>query len=139
MSVMSVDPGRSERMTKAMRLRRRPEFLAASHDGTKFMTRNFIALLAPRPGADQGRLGLTVTKKVGHSPTRNRIRRMVRDWMRTHGWIQPGWDVVLIAKHGAAAIRRRADVEVDLASVLRHVARLSGVQSSAAGAEQLSR
>ena len=112
-----------QRLTKAMRLRRRREFLAVSTpDGArKVSTRHFIALFARRPEAAVTRVGVTVTKKVGHSPTRNRIRRFVREWLRTNGWLAAGWDVVIIAKGSAATVRRLADIAVDMATVQRHV------------------
>lgn len=104
-------------LTKAMRLRRRREFVAVSAENRKVSTRHFIALLAPRPSMQLTRVGLTVTKKVGHSPTRNRIRRFAREWLRTNGWFAPGWDVVLIAKHSAAQVRRRDEFAADLRTV----------------------
>lgn len=65
-----------------------------------------------------GRAGFTVTKKVGNAVTRNRIRRQMRDWLRTHGWVAPGWDVVFIAKDSAAKAPGLA-IREDLARVVR--------------------
>lgn len=112
----------SQRFTKTMRLRRRREFVAtseivASGVGRKVGTRHFTALLAPTQAA--ARVGITVTKKVGDAPTRNRIRRLVREHLRTTGFLGAGWDVVLIAKGSAATLWRLADVARDLASVQR--------------------
>lgn len=112
----------AHRLTKAMRLRRRREFLAVSAEGRKVATRHFIALLVPRPHQRVGRLGITVTKKIGHAPTRNRIRRFTREWLRTHGWLSPGWDVVLVAKTAAAAVRGPSELAADLLTVQRHLA-----------------
>ncbi|MEZ4367822.1 MAG: ribonuclease P protein component [Kofleriaceae bacterium] len=107
-----------------MRLRRRREFLTVSNSPTttKLVTRHFIALLARRADDEIARLGITVTKKVGHSPTRNRIRRLTREWLRTHGWLAAGWDVVLIAKSAAAALVARDELSRDLSTVQRHLA-----------------
>ncbi len=108
-----------------MRLRRRREFVAtsevvASGVGRKVGTRHFTALLAPTTASS--RVGITVTKRVGNSPTRNRIRRLVREHLRTSGFVAAGWDVVLIAKGSAASLWRLADVARDLASVQRAAA-----------------
>lgn len=66
-----------------------------------------------------GRLGLTVTKKIGNSPVRNRVRRMLREWMRLHGWIPAGWDVVLVAKESAARQLHPEDFAPDLSRLLQ--------------------
>lgn len=66
-----------------------------------------------------GRLGITVTKKVGNAVVRNRIKRMLRDWLRNHGWVPPGWDVVLVAKDSAARQGHPDDFAPDLTKILR--------------------
>ena len=56
--------------------------------------------LAPLAGA---RLGVTVTKKVGNSVVRNRIKRWVREGFRLVSSRLPrGLDLVVVAKHNAA-------------------------------------
>lgn len=42
----------------------------------------------------------------------------MRDWLRTHGWVAPGWDVVFIAKDSAAKAPGLA-IREDLARVVR--------------------
>ncbi len=66
-----------------------------------------------------GRLGITVTKKVGNAVVRNRIKRMLREWLRTNGWVPPGWDVVLVAKDSAARQGHPDDFAPDLTKFLR--------------------
>ncbi len=92
----------SQRMTKDMRLRRRQEFLAVQSSGRKIHGKLFLALVETRAGAPVGRVGLTVTKRIGNAVTRNRIKRRTREWLRRHGWVPAGCDVVLVAKEGAA-------------------------------------
>jgi ribonuclease P protein component len=118
-------------MTKSMRLRRRQEFVEVQSSGTKVHGRNFLALVAPSrlppgevkdgDGASCGRLGITVTRKVGNAVTRNRIRRLVREWMRRHGWVPAGRDVVVIAKESANALEGYDDVDRDLARMMARV------------------
>jgi ribonuclease P protein component len=110
-------------MTKSMRLRRRREFLAVQNAGTKVNTRHFVALVAPaaEPAA-LGRVGLTVSRKVGGAVVRNRIKRLAREWLRTHEWIPTGYDVVIIAKASAAELDGLAAVGVDLARIRGQVA-----------------
>jgi ribonuclease P protein component len=110
-------------MTKSMRLRRRREFLAVQSTGTKVNTRHFVALVARSDaGVTTGRVGLTVSKRVGIAVVRNRIKRLVRAWLRTHEWIPAGFDVVIIAKDNAATLGGVREVGVDLARIRGQVA-----------------
>jgi ribonuclease P protein component len=95
----------AQRMTKSMRLRRRDEYVRVQSTGRKLHGRHFVALVAPstEPASSTGRVGLTVTKRIGNAVTRNRIKRSARQWLRTHGWVPAGHDVVFIAKETAAA------------------------------------
>src|SRR6476646_3151039 len=93
----------ARRITKAMRLRRRAEYVEVQHDGVKLHGRHVLALACKRNNPElAGRLGITVTKKVGNAVVRNRIKRLVREWMRLHGWVPQGWDIVVVAKDSAA-------------------------------------
>lgn len=90
-------------------MRRRADFLAARRGerrGGPFFTievldrgRDDASLAAAPP-----RLGLTVTKKIGNAPTRNRIRRRLREAVRTTiaRDMRPGHDYVVVAKPDAA-------------------------------------
>jgi len=90
-------------LTKSMRLRRRPEFLAVQSTGRKVHGKHFVAVvMATGSAAPTGRVGLTVTKRIGNAVTRNRIKRRTREWLRRHGWVPGGRDVVLIARSSAA-------------------------------------
>jgi ribonuclease P protein component len=110
----------SERLTKAMRLRRRREFLAVQSTGAKVSARHFLALATRRGATDSpGRVGFTVTRRVGNAVTRNRIKRLARDWLRRHGWVPAGWDVVIIAKDSAAGLHHAAELASDMARIQR--------------------
>jgi ribonuclease P protein component len=103
-----------------MRLRRRPEFVVVQTEGQKLHGRHLLAMARKRSDpALSGRLGLTVTKKVGNAVVRNRIKRMLREWMRVHGWVPTGWDLVLVAKESAARQGHLEDFAPDLTRILR--------------------
>ena len=83
-------------------MRQRADYIAVQSGGMKLHGRHVLALARKREDTSlQGRLGLTVTKKVGNAVVRNRIKRLLREWLRLHGWIPTGWDMVLVAKDGA--------------------------------------
>jgi ribonuclease P protein component len=52
---------------------------------------------------DHNRLGITITKKIGNAVTRNRLKRVIREFYRHYKHRLPqGFDVVIIARSGAA-------------------------------------
>ena len=90
--------------TKADRILRRPEFLRLSKTGRKRHNRHFIVVFAPGR-YKRTRLGITVTKKVGHAATRNRIKRLSREYFRLNRHTVRGdWDINIIAKKEAAVL-----------------------------------
>ncbi|HEY0251269.1 MAG TPA: ribonuclease P protein component [Kofleriaceae bacterium] len=107
-------------ISKEMRLRRRPEFVLVQSEGLKHHGKHVLGIARKRSESSlSGRLGLTVTKKVGNAVVRNRIKRMLREWMRLHGWVPTGWDLVLVAKDSAARQLHPEDFATDLTRILR--------------------
>jgi ribonuclease P protein component len=110
-------------ISKAMRLQQRVDYLHVQKGGVKVHGHHLLALVRRRTNAAlQGRLGVTVTKKVGNAVVRNRIRRLVREWMRVRGWVPRGWDVVLVAKDSAARQGHASDFAPDLQRLLQRLA-----------------
>lgn len=113
--------------SKLSRLRKRREFLFVQHSraSRKIHGSHFLVIVTPRvlPGpsayleneVEGGRVGITVTKKVGNAVTRNRIKRWVREFVRHHqAWLPAGHDVVVIAKKSAAQLTSYERVVTDL-------------------------
>ena len=89
-----------EGFPKAARIRRRREFLALGRKGRRRHTAHFVVISQPRRGPS--RLGITVSRKVGGSVERNRVKRRVREiFRRDPERLAAGHDVVVIAKAGA--------------------------------------
>ena len=90
--------------TKADRLRKRSEFLRLANRGKKIQDQYFIALYS-QSRIQRTRLGVTVAKKVGNAPTRNRIKRLSREFIRLNRQTITGyWDINIIAKKKAAIL-----------------------------------
>lgn len=112
-----------------MRLRKRSEFVAVQtgDERVKLHARRFLVIVRERAGRGvdlaTGRIGITVSKKVGNAVVRNRIRRWVREFVRRErAWLPPGRDVVVIAKHDADQLSHQDEVTQDLRSVGRRLA-----------------
>jgi ribonuclease P protein component len=87
--------------TKTDRILKRSDFLRLQQTGTKIQNNHFIASYGPGR-FNRSRLGITVTRKVGNSPARNRIKRMSREFFRLNRHKLKGcWDIVIIAKKEA--------------------------------------
>lgn len=62
-----------------------------------------LALNALPNGLPQSRFGFVVGRRIGKATARNRVRRRLREGVRERlAHILPGYDVVLIARAGAA-------------------------------------
>lgn len=121
---------RSQGYPKSVRLRKRREFLAVQRTGRRFHAEHFLAVVqssagttTPTEGSRRGRVGITVTKKVGNAVIRNRIKRLVREYVRKGSWLGIPVDTVFIAKRSAAGLVRYHDVAVDLSSIRTAVER----------------
>lgn len=103
-------------------MRERVEYLGVQAAGDKLHGRHVLGIARRRPDPQlPGRLGLTVTKKVGNAVVRNRIRRLVREWIRQNGWVPRGWDLVVVAKDSAARQLHPVDFAADLTRILRQI------------------
>ena len=60
---------------------------------------SYLVLYARRNKSDTNRVGITVSKKLGHAVVRNRTRRRLREIYRLNEQrFQPGWDIVVVAR-----------------------------------------
>ena len=72
-----------------------------------------------RNGLDRTRYGISTGRKVGSAVVRNGIRRRLRSILRALGAeVQPGYDILLVARPAAAGVKQR-----DLDSALRQLLR----------------
>ena len=85
-------------------LRKRAEFLLVQNTGKRAKGRHLV-VLALSTERGESRLGITVSKRVGNAVVRNRVRRRLRELVRTGAVRLPdSTDVVLIAYPSAAGV-----------------------------------
>ncbi len=97
-------PVAGEGFPKRARLLKRSEFLHLSRAGKKSQTSHFV-VLSKTNDKGESRLGVTVSTKVGNAVTRNRIKRLVREFFRRHsGELPSPQDIVIIARKGAGEL-----------------------------------
>ncbi len=89
---------------KYERLKKSWQFRRIYNRGNKYFGDLFILYVLPN-NTGETRLGLTVTKKVGISVQRNRIKRVIREVFRSMNEIAPGNDLVVIARKAAVDLK----------------------------------
>lgn len=91
----------SSTFLKSERLLNRRDFVNLNRRGKRIQTDHFLISLM-KNGQGFTRLGITVSKRVGNSVRRNRVKRLVREFFRQHkAFFPPGCDVVIVARKDA--------------------------------------
>lgn len=86
---------------KSARLLARREFLFLQNRGKRRHCPHFVVVLSPAKGGIS-RLGITVTRRFGNAVTRNRMKRLLREFFRTcQALITPAQNVLIIPRAGA--------------------------------------
>ena len=89
-SVRSTVPNEEQRagyppmittLTRAERIRRRPEFLTTQRCGSRTAGR-YLTLVGRQNGRAMSRLGVVASRRLGKAVARNRVKRRVRELFR---------------------------------------------------------
>lgn len=113
-------------LPRQMRIRRRADFVACYDLGVRRHTAHFLVFVRPSAQAGQDvRVGVAVSRKVGNAVTRNRVKRLLREFCRLHREALPvGADIALAAKrHAGAAALGLAGVTAELLPAVRALGR----------------
>ena len=87
-------------MRREERLTRNSDFARVHGEGKSWANRLLVMRAIPS-GREQNRVGFSVSKRVGNAVVRNRVKRMLREAVRSRT-LETGWDVVFIARAGTA-------------------------------------
>jgi ribonuclease P protein component len=91
-------------LPKTVRLLKRAQFLKLSKEGTKVHTSYFISAVL-NSTAENHRIGITISRKVGNAVARNRIKRIIREYFRHRkNNISGKKDINIIGKKGLASL-----------------------------------
>lgn len=116
----------AETLPRGDRVLHRRDFLRAQSEGRRVHTPHFVLVALPTTEG-RLRLGVTVSRRVGDSVRRNRVKRLVREVFRRNRALFPAaCDLVVVARAGAATL--------DYAAVRNEVSAAEGALRRAAGA-----
>lgn len=97
-----MDERSRETFPRSCRIVRGSDFRVAYRDGLRIDSRSFV-LFGRANGLDCPRIGITVSRKVGGSVVRNRVKRLFREiFRRSRAAISAPIDLVVNARTGCA-------------------------------------
>ncbi|MFA7693495.1 MAG: ribonuclease P protein component [Candidatus Hydrogenedentes bacterium] len=89
---------------RTVRLLRKSDFDQVFSKGKKVWGPHFIGYLA-EAGGTETRLGLVVSRKVGNAVTRNRMKRLIREFFRHHQMCFPaGTELIVVARVSSSSL-----------------------------------
>lgn len=85
-------------MQRRFRLTRSEDFGRMRHEGRGYPHRLMLMSIAPN-SLEHNRYGFVVSKKLGTAVVRNRVKRVMREAVRSlHPHLRAGHDVVIVAR-----------------------------------------
>ncbi len=100
------------------RLRKNEDFQSVYKSGKSFANKYFVIYVSKNQ-LDINRLGVSVSKKIGNSVVRHRMKRLVKETFRLRkDMSDSGLDIVVIIRKGAEELDNKAAVEA-LQSLMR--------------------
>ena len=106
-----------------MRLTRRQQYQRVYRCGTRVAGPSLV-LFGMRNDGEEGRLGITATRKVGGAVVRNRAKRLMREAFRIQAARFAGWDLVVNVKTTTAG-RSAQELSTELARAFEKLFRRS--------------
>lgn len=92
-------------MQKELRLRKNQDFQLVFKKGTSVANRQLVLYVYKNPETKHFRVGISVSKKIGRAVVRNKIKRRLKEIVRSHAQhIPPGVDLILIVRAQAVGL-----------------------------------
>ena len=109
-------------------LKNNRDFVNVYTSGKSYANR-YLVIYTLKNNSDRNRLGISVSKKVGNSVVRHRLKRLIKESYRLHEKVfNSGLDIVVIARKGSDACDF-AGIE----SALLHLMKLNGTLDTVKG------
>ena len=103
-------------------LRKNHEFQSVFKSGKSYANKLFVMYVSKNQ-LEGNRIGISVSKKVGNSVVRHRVKRLVKESYRLHEeMFNSGLDIVVVARASAKGKNYEA-----IESALLHVSNLHGI------------
>ena len=116
-------------LPRQSRIRKQAEYSACYERGRRYHTEHFLVFVRPRENGACTRMGMAVSRKVGKAVTRNRVKRLLREFFRLHRALLPEHlDIVAVAKkHTGAADLSQDRVNAQLLPLLQQADAVAAV------------
>ena len=110
-------------LPRQSRNRKQAEYSACYERGRRYHTEHVLAPVRPRENGACTRMAMAVSRKVGKAVTRNRVKRLLREFFRLHRALLPEHlDIVAVAKkHTGAADLSQDRVNAQLLPLLQRL------------------
>lgn len=99
---MTEEKAAREGFPRRLRLRRRRDFLSIQRRGARGSTDALVVI--GRRARGEGRVGFTVSKKVGKAHARNRVKRRLRHILRTNKQLFARRDLIVVVQPRAVEL-----------------------------------
>ena len=100
-------------------LKKNIDFQKVYYEGKSYANR-YLVMYVLQNGTERNRIGISVSKKVGNSIIRHRVKRLIKEAYRLHeDMFNSGLDIVVIARVSAKNAKYS-----DIESALLHVSKL---------------
>jgi ribonuclease P protein component len=94
--IARADGSKSQALSRASRVRRRPEFQHAYDSGIRLHGKYMAVFIVPNSGSGS-RFGVAASRKLGGAVLRNRMKRLAREVFRRNK-IAEGLDIIVVAR-----------------------------------------
>ncbi len=100
-------------------LKKNDQFQIVYKNGKSYANR-YLVMYIMENGTDKNRIGISVSKKVGNSIIRHRVKRLIKESYRLQEKVfNSGLDIVIVARTNAASVQYK-----EIESALLHLGKL---------------